>query len=422
MKKISPQLLYCKNLNNEFGENIKTDGNSVYQWNGVFWQEWNEKDAIRHAFNWLARNQQEHASEKYATSCFSSSLLHLPQFNAIDDSSVKIPTLNSYVVVNSDGHIKSIQPNKNLGLRYVVNCEFNKDATCLTFKEFIKEAIPCNETRDFLQEYTGYTLLNDVRHQLAAWLIGDGGTGKDTFLQVITALHRNTISLSLDSLDGFKLSLLKDASLACVDETPKKIDEERIKTIISGDLIQVDRKHRDPISVRPQAKWFVCGNALPYVNDSSSGFWRRWIIFPFNVKPKQKKLLLAEKIINTELSGVLNWALEGLSRLLKRGEFPPLTDQMRSAIGDGRKHSDSIAQWLEDCGVEFDENCKNTRTDVYSHYSTWCRESNVKPEGSPRFWEKIKMKFPGLPDSRQANREMVEGKRKAVVNISLPIL
>jgi putative DNA primase/helicase len=246
-------------------------------------------------------------------------------------------------------------------------------------------------------------------------LIGGGGTGKGTTAQVMQALHRQTVALSLDALDGFRLASLQSASLVLVDETPQRIDEQKLKTLISGDAIQCDIKYRDPLTIRPTAKWIVNGNALPAISDHSSGFWRRWLIFPFNVVPTHKIPLLAETIVDNELSGVLNWCVAGLVRLLKREQFPPLPDEMAQAAAAGKQSSNNVAEWVVDCGIVTDEKCRNSRRVIYSLYSEWCGESGTRAVSAKKFWERVIEALPGIKFDRSAG-----GERTRMVNIPLP--
>ena len=232
------------------------------------------------------------------------------------------------------------------------------------------------------------------------------------------ALHEKPVSMSLDGLDGFKLSSLLGASLVYVDETPRKINEERLKTLISGGAIEIDRKYRDPITIRPTAKWIVSGNALPALSDHSMGFWRRWVIFPFTVKPASIRPLLAESIIEEELAGVLNWALTGLVRLLKRGCFPALSSLMVAAKEAGKRETDSVKGWMDDIEPEGVERAEyGVAKDIaYQHYHRWSLRNGFKSVSSEKFWSRIKTLLPVLTEKRVR----ISGKQVRMVGLCHP--
>jgi putative DNA primase/helicase len=415
---VSPQLAFARDIQKR-NVPFKTKDGSGYRWVGTHWQCIQISEFEREAMTFIAANFPERANERVAASAAATAIMMAEALPNATDS--LIPTTSGYVLVDA-GRLTLVKADPKYGLTYVLNCMFDQCALCSMFDSFLEEALPDKDVRSFLQEYAGYTLLGDTRYQIAAWLIGDGGTGKGSVAQIMQALHRHTVALSLDALDGFKLAGLQSASLVCVDETPTRIDEQRLKTLISGDLIQIDRKYRDPLSLRPTAKWIVNGNALPAISDHSTGFWRRFVIFPFNVKPSQVKPLLAETIIAHELPGILNWCLEGLQRLLSRGSFPSLPQPMIAAQQIGKQQSNTVAEWVDDDGVEFGIEAKNTRKDVFDCYSQWCRDSNVKALGTQKFWERMRVIFPEVSEDRLANRQIVCGKRRAIVPIYLPPL
>jgi putative DNA primase/helicase len=413
----SVQLRFAEHVQHQEKQFAVKDGVG-YHWEGTHWQSVSNLELEREALQFISQRNPEKAHEKTARSAAATAILNGEELKKAN--STLIPTLSGYVSVeNQRTTLTPASPDH--GINYVLNCDYDPFAQCPKFDEFLEEALPDQEVRAFLQEYAGYTLLGDTRHQLAAWLVGEGGTGKGTFAQIMQALHRQTVALSLDGLDGFKLAGLQSASLVCVDETPQRVDEQRLKTLISGDMIQIDRKYQDPLTLRPTAKWIVNANTLPAISDHSTGFWRRWLIFPFNVKPIKVRPLLGETIIDAELSGVLNWCIAGLQRLLAREHFPELPQIMREAHITGKKQSNSVAAWVEDDGINTAENVKNTRADVYSRYSWWCRESGTKAVSVQKFWERMRDIFPGeVSESRWSGREMVGGKRQAIVGIYLP--
>lgn len=409
VSKVAPQLRFARSLN---PQQYRVRGGMIHEWSDTHWQRLDRCQIERQALAWLAKREPEKATEKTAASAVATAVLHLPELPLSVQNSV--PVLNGTLDI-SEGGARLRGSKREDALDFVLNCFFDQEARSPLFDAFINQALPDVEVRSFLQEYAGYTLLSDTRHQLAAWLIGPGGTGKGTFAQIMQSLHRQTVALQLDALDGFKLASLQSASLVLVDETPARIDEQKIKSLISGDAIQCDIKYRDPVTIRPTAKWIVNGNALPAVSDHSTGFWRRWLIFPFTVVPTQRVPLLAETIIDRELSGVLNWCVDGLVRLLERGAFPALPLAMSQAVAAGKQASNNVSEWVQDCGIVVDEKCRNTRRAIYAHYSDWCYESGTRAVSARKFWERLDEALPGIEHGRESG-----GERTRLVNIPLP--
>lgn len=410
---VSPQLLYSCSLKSKKDEEFRAKEGTMYRWTGTHWQAVPVHELERDAVKFLAVNAPDKCSERTAASCAATAVL--------DAAPLDDPLPNLVPVQNGEIWLRdlSMRPHdKEHCLTYCLSCFFEPFATAPTFLEFLEAALPDDEVREYLQEFAGYTLLPDTRHQLACWLIGSGGNGKSTFAQIMQALHSKPVSMSLDGLDGFKLGGLVGASLVYCDETPARIDEQRLKTLISGDAIQVDRKYRDAITIRPTAKWIVSGNSLPAISDHSDGFWRRWIIVPFNVKPAAPRPLLAETIIDSELSGVLNWALDGLKRLLDRGSFPPLPEALQAAQHAGKRQSNSVAAWLEDVDLVEAEGRDGgfAKSTIYTAYAVWCGKNGMKAVSAIKFWERMRQAYPELIEFKRGER------RTRCVNLLLPAL
>jgi putative DNA primase/helicase len=220
--------------------------------------------------------------------------------------------------------------------------------------------------------------------------------------------------MDLSHLDGFNLVGLLGSSLALVDETPMRINEQRLKVLISGGLTLVDRKYRDPLSFYPLAKWIILGNQLPAVSDQTYGFWRRIKIIPFQTRfdDGQQDSSLAEKIIGGELSGVLNWAVGGLIRLLERGHFPPPPTAVAKALREGQRETNSVlAWWRDDDEHVADTEIETPRKLVYAAYSDWCTNNGMCRLAAPKFWGRMRagVNFAEKQKNNHGNRVRVVG-------------
>ena len=65
---------------------------------------------------------------------------------------------------------------------------------------------------------------------------------------------------------------------------------------------------------------------MPYIYDDSDAFHRRWIIIIFREQfikgyPGTDPQMIQKLSTSEELSGILNWALEGYIRLRKQKNF-----------------------------------------------------------------------------------------------------
>lgn len=369
------------------------DGGLIHTWTGNHWSVTGDDVACKQAYRWLAASEPSHTTAENAKKAVNCAKLWLPEL-VKESTEILIPCANGYVQVK-DGALSLVSPDKSFGLKHALVCEFQPNCGPATqFEKFLQTVLPDPVVRSRVQEYIGYTLMSDARYQKAQLWLGSGANGKGVLANIVQKLHGNTAAIGLDALDGFSLSVLIGASLIYVDEIPKaRINEQILKSLIAGEKVQIDRKYETPLSIHVRGKWLVLGNHLPAITDHSIGFWRRWDIVPFNVTVKEndRDPLLADNIIRNEMPGVLNWALEGLLRLQKRGAFEPsLPLAMQNILSDAKRETNSVQAWFEENDIVASESPQSTKDGIYEHYREWCSRNGMGSMASPRFWQTIR--------------------------------
>lgn len=373
--------------------NYAVDGGLIHTWTGSHWSVTSDDIACKQAYRWIATAEPRDASAENAKKAVNSAKLWLPDV-VKESADIVIPCMNGYVQVKN-GKVVLTSPDKSLGLKHALICEFQPDFGPATqFEKFLEMILPDTAVRSRVQEYIGYTLTSDARYQKAQLWLGSGANGKGVLANIVQKLHGNTAAIRLDALDGFSLSVLLGASLIYVDEVPKaRINEQILKSLIAGEKIQIDRKYETPLSTHIRGKWLVLGNHLPTITDHSIGFWRRWDIIPFSVtiKESERDPLLADNIIRTEMPGVLNWALAGLLRLQKRGAFEvPLPLAMQSILSDAKRETSSVQAWFEENDIVASHSLQSKKDEIYEHYREWSSRNGMASMASPRFWQTIR--------------------------------
>jgi putative DNA primase/helicase len=253
--------------------------------------------------------------------------------------------------------------------------------------------------------------------------IGSGANGKSCLARVVKALHRSFAALRLNDLDGFSLAEAVDASLLYCDELPTfGLHEETLKALITGEPLRINRKHRSAITTSVTARIIAMGNVLPSIRDSSDGVWRRIEVVPFDqhVAPDKIDPFLAERIIAEDLSGVLNWALEGLSRVMKRGFKlePRIPSKMEAAMLQNRAESDSVYAWLLEEPVSITDKSHTPKGIVYNEYHQWCKHGQIRALNVVQFWKALRKAIPNL---QADHRPRINGGVQVVCcNLKLP--
>ncbi len=416
-KKFFPHL-YANHLTST--GRIASDGLLLYSWTDTHWSPLDDVEAEREAYLWLVRQDEAWATPDNARKAVRAACLYAPKLPSLTDQ-VVIPTLTGYVHLEA-GALVLRPADPALGLTHCLECHYVPvGARATRFEQFLERVLPDPGIRLRVQEYIGYTLMADARYQRAQLWLGEGANGKGVLANIVQALHGRTAAVALDQLAGFHLSALVGASLVYVDEVPRKpVDEQRLKSMIAGEKIAVDRKHKDPVSIRLRGKWLVLGNHLPAVSDHSPGFWRRWDLVPFavTIPERQRDPLLAESIIRSELSGVLNWALKGLQRLQNRGSFDPdVPAAMRAMLHEAKADTNSVVAWVDDVAVELQITCDTPKDRVFENYRRWCSANAMREVSVVQFWKRMRDHFKELEDSR--NR--VDGVPTRMCNVRLAV-
>jgi putative DNA primase/helicase len=121
-------------------------------------------------------------------------------------------------------------------------------------------------------------------------------------------------------------------------------------------------------------------NELPKDVEHTEAFFRRFLIIPFDVTvPEEKRNPnLANEIIEAELSGVFNWILDGLNRLLQQGKFSKC-DAAQKAVEAYRIESDSVAMFIDEYGYQKSIEDSESLKDLYPSYKNFCLDNGFRP-------------------------------------------
>jgi len=211
-----------------------------------------------------------------------------------------------------------------------VDFEYCPTATCGRWLAFLEQLWPLDSTsKETLQEWFAYCLRPDTRQQKILAIIGPRCSGKSTIARVLRELigSSNVACPSIRSLSGqFGLWGLLDKTLAIVPDAtlprPCPALEELLKSISGEDAMDIHRKGLPPLTgISLPTRLVILSNELPAFHDPSGALDRRLIVLRTQHSFIGVEDQSLTKTLTDELSGILNWALQGWSRLAKRGHF-----------------------------------------------------------------------------------------------------
>jgi putative DNA primase/helicase len=261
-----------------------------------------------------------------------------------------------------------------------------------------------------LQELSGYILLADYSLlKLMFYFYGPrANNGKSTFLEIIQAMLGSDMytSIPLDQLHGSMLSHLYGKHVNVVGDmnADTKVPDGIIKQLVGGkDLITADRKYLEPIQFINTARLIYAVNRLPFSQAKDKGYFTRVAVISFNnefvtspdknntrqFKADPKRV---QKILNNELSGVLNWAIEGLKRFLNNGEMT-IPDSSRKIVEQYQIENNSVMTFVDEC-CDLKPGPPVNRTGIYKAYEKWSKITGIRHKvGASTFYNTLKDEY-----------------------------
>lgn len=260
---------------------------------------------------------------------------------------------------------------------------YKKDADCPVIKKFISEIVTEQDNMK-LQEMIGYCLLKEYPFHKAFLLEGNGSNGKTTLLSLmIIFLGENNISsIPMQAFDQNRFAVIRlRGKLANIcDDLPSNVMKYTgtFKMLTGGAKIDGEEKFKGITKLTPYAKQIYSTNQPPEVKDTSDAFYRRIeeINFPNTFEGKNKDPFLLEKLTTPdELSGLFNWAIEGLKRLLKKKKFSYELDTAARREHYMRSVNSLYAFTQDMCRQE--QGATILKDDFYSYYVNYCISLNL---------------------------------------------
>lgn len=180
------------------------------------------------------------------------------------------------------------------------------------------------------EEMFGYPLEYGYPIKKAPLLLGPTNCGKTTFYNVMHEFYGgyNISAVSLYDLGDKNRPaemvgrLINNVSDIGYNVMQNKTIENFMLFTGAERKIQVEKKFRDPFLYNPTIKMYFGANYTPYVDITNVPFLKRWVVieFPNNDFPFDGHFI-DRLVTEKEKSGILNLALEGLSRLRKNKDF-----------------------------------------------------------------------------------------------------
>jgi putative DNA primase/helicase len=295
------------------------------------------------------------------------------------------------------------------------------------WEKFIDD-ITYPEDKNFLQEFAGFLFYRKYVWAILVILLGHGRNGKSIFIRVITNI------LGKENIEQIPLHILANDNVAkvklfgkhgnlCADLGFHEVKHTGILKQLTGrDLIYARALYKPPFSFENFAKLMFACNTLPEIKDNTLAMIERLAVIEFpNTFVKGSEdcdPFLYEKLTTEEeLSGILNWMLEGLDRLLKNKNFSTCRD-FKNVLEYKKQCLDPVYQYIND-RLEPDVNSVLPKPDVHKDYKEFCETKKYPVLNDVWFSRKMNQFLP--PDWNVTSGQSTKHNWKGIKFKDMPV-
>lgn len=315
-----------------------------------------------------------------------------------DSDQVLINLLNgTFEITPTGNNLKRF--NASDFITYQLPFEYDPAAVAPQWQKFLDRVLPDKQSQMVLAEYLGFIFIKNgskaLKEEKALILYGSGANGKSVVYEVVNALlgKDNVSSFSLQSLtneSGYYRAKIANILVNYASEINGHLETNIFKQMTSGEPIEARLPYGQPMTLTQYAKLIFNANQLPVEVEHSNAYFRRFLIIPFEVtipEAEQDKQLHS-KIIDNELSGVFNWVLNGLQRLLKQKRFSEC-EAAQKARQTYEKQSDTAQLFLDEMDYQKSSDNHVLLKGIYNEYRNYCIDDGFKPLNKMNFRKRL---------------------------------
>jgi putative DNA primase/helicase len=291
----------------------------------------------------------------------------------------------------------------------ISHIDYDPEATCPRWIRFVDEVMEGKAAvARYLQKAVGYSLSGDTSLECLFIMFGPTTrNGKTTTIETILRLmgeYGRSAKPDMLATNYFRgqsngssddVARLAGARFVGISEMEQKltINASLTKQLTGNGSITARFLYEGYFEFHLQAKIFIDTNHLPNVTDQTLFESGRLKIIPFTrhfSDAEQDKTLKTTLMAPENLSGILNWAIEGYR--LYKAEGLPEPDEVKTATEQYKVESDRTAQFMAQC-LRHEKGSELKSTAVYNRYKDWCSENGYKYEGSQNFYKRLGLEY-----------------------------
>jgi putative DNA primase/helicase len=378
----------------------------TYIYNGAYWQQMDKED-IKKFLGEVALKMgcpdydarhfdfKDKLLKKFLTDA------HLPQPEVVENRILINLQNGSFEFTNAGGVLRPFVAKDFL--TYQLPFSYKPEADCPMFESYLLKVLPDESSRLVLQEFSGY-IFTKMNLEKMLMLTGSGANGKSVFFNILTALlgKQNVLTFSLGMFSHeYNRAKLTNVLLNYSSEKGTELNPDTFKALVSGEPLQAREPYGKPFTLYNKVRFIVNANELPKETEHTEAYFRRWLIIPFDVTipEAERNTELAETILQNELTGIFNWLLIGLNRIVTQKKFTQCNKAIE-ALANFKRQSDSVALFIDEFYYKPSTANKEAIADLYSKYKTFCLDDGYKAVGKNKF--SIRLENKGFERTRLA--------------------
>lgn len=257
------------------------------------------------------------------------------------------------------------------------------DGTVWDVETWMSELSDDPEVVNLLWEIIGAVIRPYVRWNKSAWLYSESGNnGKGTLCELMRALCGDSSYASIPLVDfskDFALEPLVRASAIIVDENDVGtfIDKAgNLKSVITNDVIQINRKFKVPIAYQFYGFMVQCLNEFPRIRDKSDSFYRRQLFIPMEkcFTGKERKYIKEDYLHRKEV-------LEYIMKRVLEMDYYTLSEpaSCRRTLDEYKETNDPVRQFFNELSDQFVWDLVPFNF-LYDLFKAWFKQNN--PSGT----------------------------------------
>jgi P4 family phage/plasmid primase-like protien len=280
-----------------------------------------------------------------------------------------------------------------------LNFNYSPKAECPEWMKFLDSVFEGDAERiELLQQWFGYNLIYDYRYQKMLIVCGESRSGKGTITHILrlivgaanyvgTSLKGFTTDFGLQQMLHAKAIVVPDAIQ--VEKAKINAVRESLLNITSGDVISINRKHKDYVVGKIPGRITLVANQVPRFADEYDALFNRYMVLPMRVSFAGREDVRLVNKLESEIAGIFNWAVQGLTNLGDKGKFTEPTLGVEEAR-EMRELANPVKTFIEKFVIPVeDPEVFVSVAEVYDLYERFCEDIDMKPLYSPQFGKRL---------------------------------